>query len=240
MARPCRAHLLVRFHRSWRCRAPIRHRRPHRTTRPGSTLTSRPGSTSSPRSSGWSGRGQATHSPGSRPPRKVWPGPTPSASHFSSPCDAMPSTSRVVASGISSTWDGHRDSRSHPTRRRRRRAQPPSDRAEVPRGGRARRHRRGPGGEQRRRGHLRVGGDRRGRRDLPDRRGERYADQDHGEAARFLGRVDRSAGRRLGTLVRLKPLAHYGTGFVTDEDRTRALRAAPALVNEAVARTTGA
>ena len=45
MARPCRAHLLVRFHRSWRCRAPIRHRRRRRTTgrgRPGRTGLGRP------------------------------------------------------------------------------------------------------------------------------------------------------------------------------------------------------
>lgn len=69
--------------------------------------------------------------------------------------------------------------------------------------------------------------------------GERYADQDHAEAAKFLGRVDREAGKRLVTLVRLKPIAHYGTGFVSDAERTRALRAAEILVEGAVARTTG-
>jgi hypothetical protein len=69
--------------------------------------------------------------------------------------------------------------------------------------------------------------------------GERYADQDHAEAAKFLGRIDKSSGSHLATLVRLKPVAHYGTGFVSDSDRTRALRAAAALVDVAVARTTG-
>jgi hypothetical protein len=43
----------------------------------------------------------------------------------------------------------------------------------------------------------------------------------------------------LATLVRLKPLAHYGTGFVTDADRTRALRAARTLVEAATDRSTG-
>jgi hypothetical protein len=69
--------------------------------------------------------------------------------------------------------------------------------------------------------------------------GQRYAGQDHAEAARFLGKVDREAGKRLASLVRLKPIAHYGSGFVSDEDRTRALRAAEALVEDAVSRTTG-
>lgn len=69
--------------------------------------------------------------------------------------------------------------------------------------------------------------------------GERYAGQDHGEAATFLGKVDREAGKRLATLVRLKPNAHYGSGFVSDEDRTRALRAVRWLVEAAIARTTG-
>lgn len=69
--------------------------------------------------------------------------------------------------------------------------------------------------------------------------GERYAGQDHAEAAYFLSKVDQARGRDLATLVRLKPLAHYGTGFVKDEDRTRALRAARALVDAATERTTG-
>ena len=68
--------------------------------------------------------------------------------------------------------------------------------------------------------------------------GQRYADQDHAEAARSLGKVDREAGKRLASLVRLKP-PHYGSGFASDEDRTRALRAAEALVEDAVSRTTG-
>lgn len=69
--------------------------------------------------------------------------------------------------------------------------------------------------------------------------GERYAGQDHAEAAAFLSRIDRDRGKELATLVRLKPLAHYGTGFVTDADRTRALRAARTLVEAATDRSTG-
>ncbi len=69
--------------------------------------------------------------------------------------------------------------------------------------------------------------------------GERYAGQEHGEAVTFLARVDRARGQELATLVRLKPLAHYGTGFVTDADRTRALRAARTLVRAATDRTIG-
>lgn len=69
--------------------------------------------------------------------------------------------------------------------------------------------------------------------------GERYAGQDHAEATTFLSRVDRARGAELATLVRLKPLAHYGTGFVSEADRTRALRAARALVQAATYRTIG-
>jgi pyrimidine deaminase RibD-like protein len=63
--------------------------------------------------------------------------------------------------------------------------------------------------------------------------GERYAGQDHAEAAAFLARIDRTLGKELAALVRLKPLAHYGTGFVADDDRTRALRAAHTLTDVA-------
>ncbi|WP_109505343.1 hypothetical protein [Nocardioides speluncae] len=69
--------------------------------------------------------------------------------------------------------------------------------------------------------------------------GERYAGQDHAEAAAFLRRIDPARGRDLAALVRLKPIAHYGTGFVKDAERTRALRAARALVESATERTTG-
>lgn len=69
--------------------------------------------------------------------------------------------------------------------------------------------------------------------------GERYAGQDHAEAATFLSRTDQERGKDLLTLVRLKPLAHYGSGFVSDNDRTRALRAARTLVQAATERTTG-
>lgn len=69
--------------------------------------------------------------------------------------------------------------------------------------------------------------------------GSRYAGRDHAEAVRYLERVDGPRGRYLRTLVRLKPLAHYGTGFVSDEDRTKAVRAAQVLVKAAGDRTGG-
>lgn len=67
--------------------------------------------------------------------------------------------------------------------------------------------------------------------------GARYTGTDHGEAAGYLGKLDKSLGAHLQTLVRLKPLAHYGTGFVSDTDRTKALRAAQALVDVATERS---
>lgn len=67
--------------------------------------------------------------------------------------------------------------------------------------------------------------------------GARYSGTDHTEAAAYLARVDRELGVQLQTLVRLKPLAHYGTGFVADADRTRALRAAQGLVDAAARRS---
>lgn len=49
----------------------------------------------------------------------------------------------------------------------------------------------------------------------------------------MLGRTDARMGRELSKLVRLKPGAHYGSTFISDTDRTRALRAAETLVRQA-------
>lgn len=57
------------------------------------------------------------------------------------------------------------------------------------------------------------------------------------EAARVLGRTDSALGKELAKLVRLKPGAHYGSTFISDDDRLRALRAAAKLVDAAAART---
>ena len=70
--------------------------------------------------------------------------------------------------------------------------------------------------------------------------GNRYAGEDHAEAARVLGRVDSRLGSELQKLVRLKPGAHYGSTFIGTADRTRALRAAGKLVDAATERTLGA
>ncbi|WP_353951722.1 hypothetical protein V6K52_19190 [Knoellia sp. S7-12] len=67
--------------------------------------------------------------------------------------------------------------------------------------------------------------------------GSRYAGEDHAEAARVLGRVDKGLGNELSKLVRLKPSAHYGSTFISDSDRVRALRAAATLVEAATNRT---
>lgn len=67
--------------------------------------------------------------------------------------------------------------------------------------------------------------------------GSRYAGEDHAEAARTLGRTDRALGNELAKLVRLKPGAHYGSTFISDDDRVRALRAATKLVEAATVRT---
>ena len=61
--------------------------------------------------------------------------------------------------------------------------------------------------------------------------GSRYSGDDHAEAARVLGRVDRALGNELSKLVRLKPGAHYGSTFI--------LRAARRLVEAALERTVG-
>ena len=70
--------------------------------------------------------------------------------------------------------------------------------------------------------------------------GSRYAGDNHGEAAKVLTGVDRELGAELAKLVRLKPGARYGSKFIGDADRTRALRAASTLVGAATERTLGA
>lgn len=68
--------------------------------------------------------------------------------------------------------------------------------------------------------------------------GERYSGQDHAGAAELLGRVDRYLGGRLRDLVDLKPASHYGERLLNVRDRTRAIGAARALVDNAAERTT--
>lgn len=70
--------------------------------------------------------------------------------------------------------------------------------------------------------------------------GARHAGDSHDEAAKLLARVDRHLGEELSKLVRLKPGAHYGSRFIGNEERTRALRAASVLVAAATERTLGA
>jgi hypothetical protein len=67
--------------------------------------------------------------------------------------------------------------------------------------------------------------------------GERYSGTDHAAAAELLGRADTGLAASLRDLVALKPRSHYGDGLLRSQDRTRALRAANALVAEARART---
>jgi len=66
--------------------------------------------------------------------------------------------------------------------------------------------------------------------------GERYSGLDHAAAAELLGRVHAESGRRLRTLIRLKPASHYGDLLLSEQERTAALRAAKALVAEARSR----
>jgi hypothetical protein len=68
--------------------------------------------------------------------------------------------------------------------------------------------------------------------------GEYYSGPDHAAAADLLARVDAELGKRLSTLVELKPASHYGYKILDGDDRTKALRHATALVKEARARTT--
>jgi hypothetical protein len=63
--------------------------------------------------------------------------------------------------------------------------------------------------------------------------GERYSGQDHSQAATLLGRVDAAAGKHLSKLVDFKPGSHYGDTLLQAQDRTSALRAAKALVENA-------
>lgn len=67
--------------------------------------------------------------------------------------------------------------------------------------------------------------------------GERYSGQDHAAAADLLEAVDGNLGRRLRSLIALKPASHYGDALLKVPDRTRALRAARVLVEAAAART---
>lgn len=66
--------------------------------------------------------------------------------------------------------------------------------------------------------------------------GERYSGPDHAAAAELLERVQAESGKRLRTLVRLKPISHYGDMLLSEQERTAALRAAKALVDEALRR----
>lgn len=67
--------------------------------------------------------------------------------------------------------------------------------------------------------------------------GERYSGPDHAAAAELLGRVDKVLGDQLRDLVGLKPGSHYGESLLSARSRTRALRAANALVAAARDRT---
>lgn len=60
--------------------------------------------------------------------------------------------------------------------------------------------------------------------------GKSYAGTDHAEAARLLEEVDARLAKELAKLVRLKPPAHYGYSFLSDTDRTVALRSAEKLL----------
>lgn len=66
--------------------------------------------------------------------------------------------------------------------------------------------------------------------------GERYAGADHAAAAELLRRVSKSLGDKLGVLVSMKTESHYGPAMLSTNELDRALRAARALVNEAVKR----
>lgn len=68
--------------------------------------------------------------------------------------------------------------------------------------------------------------------------GESYSGTDHAAAASLLERVDGDLGRKLRSLIALKPAAHYGNTLLTPGQRLTALRAARALVDEAQVRTT--
>ncbi len=67
--------------------------------------------------------------------------------------------------------------------------------------------------------------------------GRRYSGDDHSAAATLLGQSDRAAGAHLRRLVGFKPGSHYGDHLLEARDRTAALRAAHALIDNARART---
>lgn len=67
--------------------------------------------------------------------------------------------------------------------------------------------------------------------------GERYSGSDHQSAADLLGRVDVSLGKHLRRLASAKPASHYGERLLGTNDRAAALRAAEALVADALLRT---
>lgn len=66
--------------------------------------------------------------------------------------------------------------------------------------------------------------------------GQRSAGADHAAAAELLERVDRTLGRRLRSLVALKPASHYGEQLLSTAERTSALRSARVLVGAAAVR----
>ena len=66
--------------------------------------------------------------------------------------------------------------------------------------------------------------------------GERYSGLNHAAAAELLERVHAESGKRLRTLIRLKPVSHYGDMLMSEQERIAALRAAKALVDEALRR----
>lgn len=67
--------------------------------------------------------------------------------------------------------------------------------------------------------------------------GERYAGQDHMEAAKVLSEIDAESGKRLRDLVNLKTASHYGDQLLRQSERELALRRATALVESARVRT---
>jgi hypothetical protein len=67
--------------------------------------------------------------------------------------------------------------------------------------------------------------------------GERYSGRDHAGAAGLLSRIDTSAGKHLRDLVALKPPSHYGENLLRSQERDAALRAAAALISQALKRT---
>lgn len=67
--------------------------------------------------------------------------------------------------------------------------------------------------------------------------GERYAGQDHMEAADLLGRIDSDAGKWLRDLIKLKSASHYGDKLLTVAKRDQAVKRATALVEAARTRT---